>query len=108
MNNVFEIPHQLPNDEEFVEPLARGPAIMIERIISTGQRTPEGKWYDQTNDEWVTVLQGSAALQFVDGKIQDLARGDWVLLPAGIQHRVIATSSNPPCIWLAIHGKLTA
>ena len=31
--------------------------IMIERIISTGQASPEGFWYDQDFDEWVVVLR---------------------------------------------------
>jgi cupin 2 domain-containing protein len=32
--------------EEVVETLLELPGLRIERIVSTGQATPEGEWYD--------------------------------------------------------------
>jgi hypothetical protein len=40
--------------------------MKIERIISQGQASPPGFWYDQAWNEWVIVLKGSATLQFED------------------------------------------
>ena len=76
---------------------------MLERIISHGQTTPEGEWYDQERDEWVVVLEGEARLQYADGQEAVLRRGDHLFLPHHCKHRVSYTSS--PCIWLAVHGE---
>lgn len=105
-SNLFRLPEEL-GDEEISEILASGQEISIERIISTGQTSPEGYWYDQEQDEWVVVLQGSARLAWEDGRQLDMKPGDWVLLPAHQRHRVDWTSHNPPCIWLAVFGALT-
>lgn len=40
----------------------------MERIVSNGQVTPEGEWYDQDLDEWVVVLEGEARLHYMDGE----------------------------------------
>jgi len=88
--------------EEVTEILLQRPDLRVERIISTGQASPPGFWYDQEEDEWVSVVQGEAALQWEDGNRTELGAGDWVLIPAHKKHRVEHTSSNPPCIWLAI------
>jgi cupin 2 domain-containing protein len=50
-------------EEAFSEIFAR-PGLKIERIISQGQASPPGFWYDQAWNEWVIVLKGSATLQF--------------------------------------------
>ncbi|HBG14253.1 MAG TPA: cupin, partial [Synergistaceae bacterium] len=47
-----------------------------------------------------------AALEYEDGRRSELDRGDWILIPAYTRHRVVLTSSSPPCVWLAVHGKL--
>ena len=47
-------------DETFAT-LAERPGAAIERIVSTGQASPEGFWYDQDWTEWVVVLAGEAA-----------------------------------------------
>ncbi|MDL2307506.1 cupin domain-containing protein [Desulfovibrio sp. OttesenSCG-928-C06] len=84
-------------------PLQSGqPGLLVERIISQGETTPEGEWYDQERDEWVAVLEGEARLAFEDGSERTLERGDYIFLPRRFRHRVTYTSS--PCIWLAIHG----
>ena len=105
MNNIFDLPSSLPNKELF-ESLVSADNILIERIISTGQTTPPGEWYDQDRDEWVILLQGFADLSYADGREIKLTAGDYLLIPAHQKHRVEYTSSEPPCIWLAIHGNL--
>jgi cupin 2 domain-containing protein len=90
--------------EEAVKTLCRKPGARIERIVSTGQTTPDGKWYDQKADEWVLLVKGGARLR-IEGENQDraLAPGDYLLLPAHCRHRVTWTEREPPTVWLAIH-----
>jgi cupin 2 domain-containing protein len=47
-----------PLDTELFEALLDRPGVRLERIVSTGQTTPDGDWYDQTADEWVVLLRG--------------------------------------------------
>jgi cupin 2 domain-containing protein len=90
--------------EEITDVLADAREVRIERIVSTGQVTPEGEWYDQDTGEWVLVVAGAARLR-IEGEERDLdlAEGDWVLLPAHCRHRVTWTQSEPPTVWLAVH-----
>ncbi len=97
------LPTNLP-DEEIFEELLRTSSLRVERIVSTGQTSPQGFWYDQEEDEWVALLLGEAVLEFEDGTLETLRSGDWVFLPAHIRHRVASTSFKPPCIWLAVFG----
>ena len=106
MANIFDLPSSLP-DEELFEPLVSANNILIERIISTGQTTPPGEWYDQDKDEWVILLQGEALLSYADGSEIKLTAGDYLFIPAHQKHRVEYTSSEPPCIWLAVHGNMS-
>ena len=103
--NLFSLP-TTSTDEEVFTPLIADKGILIEKIVSTGQVSPDGFWYEQNRDEWVAVLQGEAKLTWEDGTISELHKGDWVLIPAGKKHRVDWTTANPPCIWLAVHGKI--
>lgn len=92
-------------DEEVNETLYADDKVRIERIISTGQASPEGFWYDQKENEWVCVLEGQGVIQWGDDSKKVLEKGDWVLIPAHVRHRVLSTSTNPPCIWLAFFWK---
>ncbi len=105
MANIFDLPLHLP-PEEYFEPLISGSNLRIERIISTGQTTPAGEWYDQDRDEWVILLQGKATLRYEDGSVYQLSVGDYVFIPAHQKHRVDYTSTTSPCVWLAIHASL--
>ena len=105
MPNIFDLPSSLPHEELF-ESLISADNILIERIISTGQTTPPGEWYDQDKDEWVILLQGEAVLAYADGSQIKLVAGDYLFIPAHQKHRVEYTSSEPPCIWLAVHGNM--
>ena len=102
--NLAGLPANLP-DEEIFEELLRTPSFRMERIVSSGQASPPGFWYDQEEDEWVALLQGEAVLEFDDGSAETLRSGDWVFLPAHMRHRVGATSAEPPCIWLAVFAR---
>ena len=89
---------------EFTEILAschEGP-VRIERIVSEGHVSPVDFWYDQSESEWVIVLQGYAELEFMNHGRIELSCGDWVMIPAHDKHRVTYTSANPKCIWLAV------
>ncbi len=97
--NLFSAVPGLSQGESFDE-LLRHKNILIERIVSTDKI--EAKLYNQPQDEWVALLQGKAKLE-LSGKEIDLSRGDTCFIPAHTPHRVIATSTKPRCIWLAIH-----
>ncbi len=90
--------------EEFRTLLAR-PGVRIERIVSTGQASPPGFWYDQGWDEWVLLIAGAASLEF-DGEPapRGLGPGDYLHIAPGRRHRVAWTDPDRPTIWLAIHA----
>lgn len=88
--------------EELTTVLSESPHVRIEQIISTGQASPEGFWYDQDESEWVMVLSGAATLRFDDGEVLLMAPGDYVLIPAHRKHRVEETSADKPTVWLAV------
>ena len=91
------------SDERFESLLAR-PGVRIMRIVSTGQATPDGEWYDQDGDEWVVVLRGSAGVLIEgDSEPRELGPGAYLHLPAHCRHRVAWTSAGEPTVWLAIH-----
>ena len=93
-----------PRAQEIAEVLLERPGLRIERIVSTGQATPEGQWYDQETDEWVLLVSGRARLR-IEGEAQDreLGEGDFVFLPAHCRHRVAWTEQEKPTVWLAVH-----
>lgn len=101
--NLLRLPPRAPGAVELIEVLAAGGTFRIERLVSTGQATPEGEWYDQGWDEWVALLQGRATLGWEDGRREELRAGDWAWIPAHARHRVEATSADPPCVWVAVH-----
>lgn len=90
--------------EQFTTLLAR-PGMRVERIVSTGQASPPGFWYDQAQHEWVVLLTGGARLAFADmpGQTLVLTPGDAVSIAAHRQHRVEWTTPGEPTVWLAIH-----
>jgi cupin 2 domain-containing protein len=52
----------------------------------------------------VALLQGSARLEFDDGREPlNLEPGTFVDLPAGCRHRVAWTDAGVPTLWLAVH-----
>jgi cupin 2 domain-containing protein len=89
---------------EVFETIAGAADVRIERIVSHGQATPEGEWYDQQLDEWVILLSGSAGILF-EGETEPcrLVSGDHLLIPAGCRHRVDWTAAECDTVWLAVH-----
>jgi cupin 2 domain-containing protein len=102
--NIFaRIEPASSGQEQSFEILAR-PGLRIERIISAGQASPPGFWYDQPWDEWVIVLKGAARLKFEgEGAAMALGEGDYIFIPAHARHRVEWTAQGRPTIWLAVH-----
>jgi cupin 2 domain-containing protein len=98
-NLLTNLPINLP--EELTTVLQEGSGVRIERIISTGHRSPDGFWYDQPENEWVMVLTGAARLQFED-QMMELLPGDYVNIPAHRKHRVEWTSPDEPTVWLTV------
>lgn len=105
--NILDLVNVTQNhDKECFEILFHGKNMMAERIISTGQVTPEEQWYNQELDEWVVLIRGEAKIKFDDDEEVFLKRGDYIFIPARKRHRVTYTSANPACIWLAFHGTI--
>ena len=100
--NLFDaLPGKAP--QEIVDELLSRSGLRIERIVSTGQTTPENQPYDQDHDEWVLLLSGAARL-WLDGEGERALRpGDCLLIPAHQRHRVTFTAPDQPTVWLAIH-----
>ena len=99
INNLFNNIPKLQIGEDFQEILKCG-NVKIERIVSSDK--PESIIYNQSQNEWVLLLQGEATLE-IDQEIKQLNSGDYLFIPAHTPHRVIKTSTKPCCIWLAIH-----
>lgn len=104
LDNLYDtLPLGRTAEEQISELLAR-PGLRIERIVSTGQASPPGFWYDQPTHEWVALLSGEARLRFADEEAARVLRaGDFVHIPAHRRHRVEWTHPDMPTIWLAVH-----
>ncbi len=102
MPNIFDDLPAASDDEKMADILKR-PGARIERIVSTGQSSPPGFWYDQAHDEWVILLTGNAGLEIEDEGEETLSPGDYAFLPAHTRHRVNWTDADGPTVWLAVH-----
>lgn len=103
VNNLFSgIPGNIP--EEISNVLLKAPGFHLERIVSAGQATPSGQWYDQEGHEWVALLAGAAGL-LIEGEteVRVLGPGDYLLIPAHCRHRVEWTDPARQTVWLALH-----
>ena len=104
IKNIFA---DLPVDvsREHFETLLECANFKLERIVSFGQPTAQGEWYDQDHGEWVVLLKGSAGL-LLEGEeeVRQLMPGDYLYLPAHLRHRVEWTQAEGETIWLALHG----
>lgn len=98
--DVLPAPRQ---SDEIIDILLAKPGVRIERIVSTGQTSPPGFWYDQHEAEWVAVLRGAAQLRFADEEEdRPLAPGDWVYIAPRRKHRVAWTDPAQATVWLAV------
>ena len=101
--NVFSpIPSDIP--DEIFETIAASGTVRIERIVSRGQATPQGSWYDEGLAEWVILLKGSADILFEgEATAVTLLPGDHILIPPHRRHRVTRTDDGEPTIWVAVY-----
>lgn len=101
MKNILDqIPQQL--DKEIFTELLKADGIRIERIVSTGQTSPAHGWYDQTESEWIILIQGSATIEFDTGETHKLNGNDFLNIPAHTKHKVSKTDKASQTIWLAV------
>ena len=106
-NALDPLPGPRSNGKEYFENLLSRPGVRLERIVSHGQSSPEGFWYDQEEEEWVIVLEGEAVLRFEQpDELITLCAGDHRFIPAHQRHRVESTAS--PTVWLALWLKVDA
>ena len=88
---------------EAVDALLIRPGVRVERIVSRGQASPPGFWYDQDEGEWVLLLAGAAAVRFADEAApRRLAPGDCIDIAPHRRHRVEWTDPAAPTVWLAV------
>lgn len=89
--------------QETTSVLLEQPGLRLERIHSCQSSSPPDFWYNQSEHEWVVLVQGSAQLQFADEEVpRQLSQGDCLLISAGRRHRVVSTDPAPGCVWLAL------
>ena len=89
--------------DEISEIMLTGSNVRIERIVSHGQASPPGYWYDQDDDEWVMLLEGQATLRFDgDAPLLQLDAGMYVHIAAHARHRVEWTAPSRRTVWLAV------
>lgn len=103
MINLFDIHYNKEN--EITEIILENETVRIEKITSCGQKSPDGFYYDQNGDEWVSILEGRGTIEYDDGYKVSLEKGDNILIPAHKKHRVSFTSQDPPCVWLCVFYK---
>ncbi len=73
-----------------------------ERIISRGEPSPEGFWYDQEDDEFALLESGKATIVF-EGEEKEMEAGDFIIIGRHARHRVEKVSDD--AVWLAFFGK---
>lgn len=88
----------VPEIGEAFHVVLRHPHARIVHIVSSV--VPDRGEYNQDDDEFVLVLQGSATME-VGGETVELGVGDHALLPAHTPHRVVRTEAGTH--WLAVH-----
>lgn len=105
IKNIFERNNINISDEEIFISLYKSPSVYIEKIVSTGQATPDNVWLEDERSEWVMLLKGKAGIKFADSDEFELHEGDYFLIPAFTKHRITFTSTETECIWLAVYFK---
>ena len=101
-SNIFDSTPDEISDELF-ENIVSGNHIKVERIISKGHSSPKSGWYDQTENEWVIVLEGEAIIELEHQAPVHLVKGSYLNILAHTRHKVSWTHPDMETIWLAIH-----
>jgi cupin 2 domain-containing protein len=101
--NIFaDIPDHLK--DELIEIIGESANFRMERIVSHGQRSAEGFWYDQNENEFVILLKGSAVLRFENQpEPVSMKPGDYLHIEKHVRHRVDWTDPEQETVWLAVH-----
>ena len=100
-NLLHALPGALP--AEISECLLQSGGVRIERIISKGQHSEPGFWYDQSESEWVLLVKGAATLRFEQGdQTVHLTPGMYLNIAAHERHRVESTAADQETVWLAV------
>ena len=101
LNLFADLPE--PGPEEAVTVLLQRPGLRLERIVSHGQASPPGFWYDQAEGEWVLLVRGRARLRLAgEDADRTLSPGDHIYLAPHLKHRVTWTAPGEPTVWLAL------
>ena len=89
----------LEKEEEIKETIFQENNFRIEIIKSNGEVSEKDFWYDQKENEFVSLLSGSATIDFGD-KLLELKPNDKVMIKKGQRHRIVKTSIDT--IWLCL------
>jgi cupin 2 domain-containing protein len=90
--------------EELIETILQTSNFRIERIVSHGQSSKEGFWYDKSDSELVILLKGNATLCFENqSQLIKMNPGDYLHIEKHVRHRVEWTNPELETIWLAVH-----
>jgi cupin 2 domain-containing protein len=90
-------PGSAPATGELAERVFARDGVAIEHILSGELERPVA--YRQAEHEWVALLSGSARLR-IAGEDVSLTAGEWLFLPAGLEHELVETT--PGARWLAV------
>jgi cupin 2 domain-containing protein len=88
VRNIFEDRAAVEHGERFEEWLCCK-NVVIERIVSSDKLEPV--LYNQVQDEWVLLLQGTPHLEINNHTVM-LGAGDTIFIPAHTPHRVVKAS----------------
>jgi cupin 2 domain-containing protein len=99
------LPAPSGHGEEKISVQLQMPHLRLEHIVSRGQASPRGFWYNQMDPEWVALLRGTATLDFGEDGFLDLNAGDSLTIPAHQKHRVEKVSED--AAWVAVHFRDT-
>ncbi len=88
--------------EEILKTIYSNKNIKIERIVSNGQISPQGFWYDQEEYEFVLLVEGNAVIEFENYKVS-LKKNDFIMIEPHKKHRITYTSK--PAYWLCVFFK---
>jgi len=103
LNNFWADIPSFPQKEEIINEIFSHEKVRIERIVSSGQTSPEKFWYDQSENEWIILLSGSAEIILMapDENIT-LKTGNSYFIAAHRKHKVSWTNRKESTVWLAV------
>lgn len=91
------------NNIELSQIIFENEKIMVEKIISQGEISKTDEWFDQSQDEFVILVDGYAEITYSNLTTTKLSKGDNLFIPKNVKHRVSYTSEN--CVWVCIFIK---